>query len=209
MIITAGIDVGGLRKGFHAVALRDGEYFGKFHSPDAVGTASWIQGVGARAVGVDAPCHWRTGGEMRPAERELARLGIRCFATPGREAAEAHPFYGWMRNGLLLYERLAGDYPLLDSAAAAAEAAEKVCFETFPQAIACVLAGRLLSARNKRSDRRRLLEAAGVGTGALGSLDWIDAALCAVAACRYLSGDYRAFGNPAEGFIVLPGGSGT
>ena len=202
--LAAGIDVGGARKGFHAVALRGGEYFDSFHCLEAAGMASWVRRVGARAVGVDAPCRWRKGRQMRPAERELARLGIRCFATPGRETGEAHPFYAWMRNGLLLYERLAGGsagYPLLDRAGAAGA---KVCFETFPQAIACTLAGRMLSGRNKRPDRRGLLAAAGVGVDALDSLDLVDAALCAAAAHRYLLGDYRLLGDPEEGFIVLP-----
>ena len=205
MTLAAGIDVGGPSKGFHAVALRDGEYFGKFHSTDTAGMSAWVQRTGALAVGVDAPCRWRTGGRMRAAERGLANLGIRCFATPCRETAEAHPFYAWMRNGRSLYESLSGRYPLLDGSVAPAEAAEGVCFETYPQAVACVLAGRLLSARNKRSDRRGLLEAAGIRTGALGSLDLIDAALCAVAAHRYLLGDYSMLGDPAEGFIFLPG----
>ncbi len=190
--------MGGPKKGFHAVALRDGEYFDRFHSTDAAGMASWVQRTGACAVGVDAPCRWRTGRQMRPAERELVRLGIRCFATPGRETGESHPFYAWMRNGLSLYERLSGDFPLLDGTA------PRVCFETFPQAVACVLAGRLLSAGSKRSDRRRLLEAAGPGTEELGSIDLVDAALCAVVAYGYLLGDYRLLGDPKEGFIVLP-----
>jgi len=194
MIIAAGIDVGGPTKGFHAVALRDGTYFEQFHSLDAADMASWVQRSAARAVGVDAPCRWRTGAQMRPAERELARLGFRCFATPRREKGEVRPFYAWMRNGLALYEALAGG-----SAA---------CFETFPQAIACLLAGRVLAAENKRADRRGLLEAAGVGTKALSSLDLLDAALCAVAAHRYLRGDYRLLGDPEEGFILLPGACG-
>jgi predicted nuclease with RNAse H fold len=202
VIVAAGIDVGGPRKGFHAVALRDGEVFATFHSPEAAGIASWVQGTGARAVGVDAPCRWRTGRSMRPAERELARLGFHCFATPGRKTGEAHPFYAWMRNGLSLYEALsdgAAGYALLGGASPA-----KVCFETFPQAIACLLAGRRLSAANKRSDRLRVLEAEGIGTGALGSLDLVDAGLCAVAAHRYLQGGCRLLGDPEQGFIVLP-----
>jgi predicted nuclease with RNAse H fold len=202
MRIAAGIDVGGPKKGFHAVALRDGEYFQKFHSTDAAGMTAWVKRMGARAVGVDAPCRWRTGGRMRAAERELARLGIRCFATPGRKTGESNPFYAWMRNGLLLYERLSSGsagYPVLGGAVAAGA---KVCFETFPQAIACALAGRRLSGKNKRVDRRELLEAAGIDTGALTSLDFIDAALCAVAAHRYLLGEYQMIADPTEGFLI-------
>ncbi len=190
VILAAGIDVGGPRKGFHAVVLRDGEVFDRFHSPDAAGMASWIQRTGARAVGVDAPCRWRAGRPMRAAERELSRLGFRCFATPDRATGEAHPFYAWMRNGLSLYEALSG--------------APAACFETFPQAIACILAGRMLSAGNKRSERRAVLEAAGIGTGTLDSLDLVDAGLCAVAARSYLLGDYRLLGDREEGFLLLP-----
>ena len=38
---TIGIDVGGVKKGFHAVANRNGLYLDKFHSinPDAI--AAW------------------------------------------------------------------------------------------------------------------------------------------------------------------------
>lgn len=201
MRIAAGIDVGGPKKGFHAVALQDGAYFDKFRSTNAAEVAAWIRRTGASAVAVDAPCHWRAGGDMRPAERGLARLGIHCFATPSRAAAEAHPFYAWMRNGLSLYRRLSADYPLLDNPA---PANRKVCCETFPQAIACILASRLLSARNKRTDRPGLLEAARIHTGALDSLDFVDAALCALAAHRYLLGSFRLLGDAAEGYLVLP-----
>ena len=201
MIIAAGIDVGGPKKGFHAVALHDGAYFDKFHSTDTAEMMAWIQRMAARAIGVDAPCHWRTDGRMRPAERELAWLRIPCFATPSRETAETHPFYSWMRNGMSLYERLSAHYPLFDGSAVTAE---QVCFETFPQAIACVLAGKRLSAKNKRSNRREQLEAAGIGTAPLGSIDFIDAALCALVAHRYLLGKAQKLGDLAEGYIILP-----
>lgn len=204
MIIAAGIDVGGAKKGFHAVALRDGVYFDKFHSTAAAGVTAWVLRMGTQAIGVDAPCHWRKDGRMRPAERELARLRIPCFATPGRELAEAHPFYTWMRNGMSLYERLSAHYPLFNGSA---PAGEKVCFETFPHAIAWALAGKLLSAKNKRVDRRELLDAAGIDTGPLSSIDFIDAALCAVTAHRYLLGKAQKLGDPAEGYIILPAAS--
>jgi predicted nuclease with RNAse H fold len=199
--VAAGIDVGGPRKGFHAVLLRDGRYFEKFHSTDAAAIAAWVRQAGARAIGVDAPCHWRCGAHMRPAERDLASRRIHCFATPRREMAESHPFYAWMRNGQSLYRRLSVVYPLFDGSA---PAGARVCFETFPQAIACTLAGKMLSARNKRADRRGLLAGLGLAAGELGSLDFIDAALCAVTARCYLLGEYQKLGDSAEGWILLP-----
>jgi predicted nuclease with RNAse H fold len=204
MNVAAGIDVGGPGKGFHAVLLRDGGDVEKFHSSAAAAIAAWVLQAGARAIGVDAPCHWRCGEHMRPAEHDLARLRIHCFATPGREKGGSHPFYAWMRNGLSLYRSLSAVYPLFDGSA---PAGARVCFETFPQAIACTLAGKPLSARNKRADRRGLLAGLGIDAGALGSLDFIDAALCAVTARRYLLGDYQKLGDPAEGYMLLPGGS--
>jgi len=204
MNIAAGIDVGGPRKGFHAVVLHDGGDVEKLRSTDAAAIAAWVRQTGARGIGVDAPCHWRSGAHMRPAERDLAWRRIHCFATPGRETGESHPFYAWMCNGLSLYSCLSAAYPLFDGSA---PAGATVCFETFPQAIACTLAGKPLSARNKRADRRGLLAGLGIDAGELGSLDFIDAALCAVTARRYLLGDYQKLGDPAEGYILLPGGS--
>jgi len=157
--------------------------------------------MGARAVAVDAPGRWRAGGWMRSAERALAALRIHCFATPTREAGRSHPFYAWMRNGLSLYACLAADYPLLDDRTGAGR---RVCFETFPQAIACRLAGKPLSARNKRADRRALLARAGIDPGALGAPDFLDAGLCALVARLYLQGSVRRLGDPAEGCILLP-----
>ncbi|HSO83698.1 hypothetical protein, partial [Thiocapsa sp.] len=48
--IVVGIDVGGPRKGFHAVALREGSYLDKFASREALDVAAWCTQVGARAV---------------------------------------------------------------------------------------------------------------------------------------------------------------
>jgi len=78
------------------------------------------------------------------------------------------------------------------------------CFETFPHAVACALAGEKLSARNKRADRRRLLADNGVVTTQLSSIDYIDAALCALVAHRFNSKAVEYYGDAAEGFIIVP-----
>ena len=79
-----------------------------------------------------------------------------------------------------------------------------VCFETFPHAVACVLAGRTLSAKQKRFDRRRLLGRAGIVTDSLANIDEVDAALCALTAQHFLAGTFKAYGDDAEGYIVVP-----
>ena len=96
-LIVAGVDVGGAQKGFHAVALKDGAYLGQFASPVAAEVAAWCEEIGARCVGVDAPCQW-SSGRARACERELAKQHISSFITPTREQAVQNTsgFYGWM-----------------------------------------------------------------------------------------------------------------
>jgi predicted nuclease with RNAse H fold len=198
---VVGIDVGGPRKGFHAVALREGSYLDTFASPDARDLAAWCVQAGARAVAIDAPCRWSRSGRARPAERALAAEGIHAFATPSLEAAEGRAFYGWMRNGAALYEVMEQHFPLFDGGNAVSG---PVCCETFPQAVACALAGKVVSARHKTTVRRELLGEAGIATQPLSNIDLVDAALCALAAQALLAGRFQAYGDAREGFIVVP-----
>jgi len=202
-LTVAGVDVGGTRKGFHAVALTDGMLADVFASPDPEAVAAWCVTLGARHVGVDAPSGWSRDGRMRPAERALLSAGIPCFASPTRAAAIAHPknWYGWMLNGERLFGLLTRRYALY---AGGAPAATGQCFETFPQAIACALAGQRVPARDKRVRRRALLADAGIDTRPLDSIDLIDAALCALAAHFFAQARYSAYGDADDAFIVVP-----
>lgn len=200
-IIVAGIDVGGPKKGFHAVALRDGAYFDRTESCSAQHIGRWCSDLDARVVAVDAPCRWR-GKEARQCERDLAAARISCFSTPTRERAQTNAFYGWMLNGAALYRLLEKRFPLANGANGSA----RVCIETFPHAVACALAGRRVSARQKRIVRLGLLRSAGLATSALINIDYIDAALCALAAFHWQRGTYKAYGEAGDGFIVVPKG---
>ncbi len=44
--IVVGVDVGGPRKGFHAVALRDGSYLSRSASKDAGWIVNWCRDIG-------------------------------------------------------------------------------------------------------------------------------------------------------------------
>lgn len=200
---VVGVDVGGSKKGFHAVALRDGRFFRKLATLDAAAVAHWCRVLHASAVGIDAPCCWSLTGRARPCEQALHRAGITAFATPALAVGLRHPFYGWMLNGAELFRLLTPHYRLFDGRTATSR---PVCFETFPHAVACALAGTILSARNKRVDRPRLLRQAGVSPDSLASLDHVDAALCALTADHLLAGTYSAYGDAAEGFILVPNG---
>jgi len=199
---VVGIDVGGLRKGFHAVALRQERIVGTCASKDAGTVAEWCENIDAQAIGIDAPCRWSATGRARQAERMLAAKGIFAFATPSREKAGSREFYRWMLNGADLYRHLERRYRLFDGHNR--QAPGLVCFETFPHAVACVLAGTIVSAKSKRSIRRGLLREAGIDTSRLSNIDMIDAALCALTANYFLAGQITTYGDASEGVIVVP-----
>ena len=52
-----------------------------------------------------------------------------------------------MLNGAELYAALKFTHALLDDHAG--QTSQQICFETFPQAIACALAGKIVSAKQK------------------------------------------------------------
>ena len=199
-----GVDVGGARKGFHAVALHPDQSVEQFHSATDREVAAWCRTTSARLIAIDAPCRWRRPGEgVRAAELALVRSGIRCFWTPTRRAAASHPtgFFDWMLAGERLYRALAASHPLLGHQAQPSTCA---CFETYPHAATCRLAGRPLDVRRKRSDRLGVLAAAGIDGKGLRSQDAIDAAICAMVARAAAVGPVEALGDVADGLIHLP-----
>ena len=196
-----GVDVGGPKKGFHAVALREGQFREKVATPNAAEVVAWCRKLDAPVVGIDAPCCWSRTGRARSCERALAAEGIYAFATPSQAMAENNPFYGWMLNGAELFRLLAPNYQLFDGQYSESS---PVCFETFPQAVACALAGTIVTAKHKSRDRRRLLREAGLSIDFLTNIDMVDAALCALTAHHLLNVTFKTYGDAAEGFIVVP-----
>lgn len=196
-----GIDVGGSGKGFHAVALRNGQFEPR-HFAAASAVESWCKSQAAQVIAIDAPCAWATSGGSRLAERSLAVRGerIQCFKTPTRPSAKGRAFYGWVFNGEKLYERLLLHCRLFDGT----RQRGKIVVETFPHAVVCALAGRVIPARPKATTRRRMLREQGYDDGPLANIDFVDAALCALTAERFLLGRTNSFGDQEEGFIVVP-----
>ena len=200
---VAGVDVGGRRKGFHAVTLNSaGAISGRRASCDPEEIVAWCAELGARLVAVDAPCAWSSDGRSRPAEAALKKVPVQCFSTPTREAALAHAtdHFGWMLNGERLFQALAPSFPLTFAAAVA----DPGSIETFPQAVACALAGAHVSAKRKRTVRRDLLRRQGLDLSLLTNIDFVDAALCALAARFVLLGNARSYGEPQTGLIWVP-----
>jgi predicted nuclease with RNAse H fold len=202
---TAGIDVGGRVKGYHVVMLRAGHYEDQFTSTDAAAVALWCRQKLVQVIAVDAPCRWTEGAGGRPAERALLKAGVRCFFTPERAVAVQHPrdYYGWMLCGEKLFTELERSHSLLQSLPL--KPGQQVCFETFPHAIACALTGRALLAKEKRKDRAELLLQHGIHLPERVSQDFLDAALCALAAESVArNGSCSLYGEQSTGYLVVP-----
>jgi predicted nuclease with RNAse H fold len=186
------------------VLVRGREILARRRERDPVALAAWCAARAAVAVAVDAPCRWRppAPAPARSAERALAAAGIACYYTPTEERARARPFYSWMRPGADLYAALGPVFPLYRGESAPGP----VCFETFPQAVACALAGDRVSARaaDKRAVRAGLLRRAGFALSGGETQDELDALLCALAAEAFVRGGFRAYGDPADGLILVP-----
>ncbi len=162
------------------MALRGGALAGQLATGDAEALARWCRAV-------------------------VGRKGIICFASPTRQVAVAHPshYYGWMLRGEALFQALEPSHPL----AGALPIGDRRCgFETFPHTITWHLRGGDANATQKRRQRRELLQQAGLDLARLTSIDWIDAALCALTAQHAASGgECVAYGEPDTGWIVVPG----
>lgn len=205
--VFIGIDVGGKVKGFHAIALRDGQLTLK-HAREPDDIAGWCIEQDARVVAVDAPAVWADPASgYRAAERSMNLFGqkLHCFATPTRARAQQNTtgFYGWMFRGEALFRELRHSHALLGIDDDRAKGG-RFCFETFPHAVACALTGRVLPARDKSPTRREVLRQCGFDDAQLPNIDYVDAALCALAARSFAQDKAIEFGPRAEGCIVVP-----
>ena len=63
----------------------------------------------------------------------------------------------------------------------------------------------MVSAKSKAKVRREALKNRGQDVSSLPNIDFVDAALCAVAADEFRKGNYQRYGDLSEGFIVVPG----
>ena len=204
-ITAVGIDVGGERKGFHAVAITDGDYSSHIATQNVRELSKWCrETLQTRVIAVDAPCHWSNDGHSRPAERELMKKGIWCFSTPTRANAIEHRtnHFGWMLSGEELFRVLDEDFPLCHNLPVVGRTCS---FETFPHAITWHLRGGNADASKKRTQRRALLAQAKIDLAELTNIDLVDAALCALTAYHAATGrECMTFGEPNTGLIIVP-----
>lgn len=202
MTIAVGIDVGGTRKGFHAVALQGCDVIESHRETDAHAMTLWCVAMHASAVAVDSPAGWGNQDGLRLAELELKEEGIHFYATPTAARAKERSFYRWMLNGAELFSALESQFVRLDRPAN--PPVVPVCFETFPHAIVVRLTKGRAPTGSKVVHRRTVLRDVGIDATKLSNVDFVDAGLCAVAARRYLAGQADFLGNREGGYLVLP-----
>ena len=194
--VTVGVDVGGAAKGFDVCVADGAEVLELASGCNVDAVVALVKASDARAVGIDSPDSCAAPGEKsRPGERQLAREVCPIFFTPEESVVRSeHPFYGWMREGLDLYEALSAEQP----------AARRV--EVFPSAAWTVWAGKR-NGRPKSRWSRLALERAGVrGLPGRCSQDTRDAVGAALVAGLFLAGETVNYGGiavPRAGSVAL------
>lgn len=201
-LLAVGVDVSAAR-GLDVVVLDDRRVVRDVRRRQTPPDLVELLGATAPAVvAIDSPPAWGTNGSCRPAERAVLRLGMGIFATPSDPARFAHPFYRWMTVGFAAFAAAgAAGYRRATSAADVGGRA----LEVYPHATAIRLGGDP-TLGPKRVWRRAVLEAAGVDTTPLRSVDALDATLAALTGLLALEGRCEALGDAGDGVIVLPVG---
>jgi 8-oxo-dGTP diphosphatase/2-hydroxy-dATP diphosphatase len=117
----AGIDVGGLKKGYHLCLMSDhGSILDlvRLKTPESV--SRYLKERDPSCIAIDGPAaSVRTGVQTREAEQQLHRLGYRIQWTPRKEGRAQE----WMQQSAELWSVLRRDFPQIPIA------------ETFPTAI--------------------------------------------------------------------------
>jgi predicted nuclease with RNAse H fold len=198
---SLGVDVG-VRKGIDLVLLDgDRRIVATERRLPVERLAPTVDELAPDVVAIDAPPTWGTFGRSRRTERELHRIGIRCFDTPSDPRRAEHPFYAWMVVGFRAFEAISDAFPRADGMGSVRGRA----IEVFPHGTAVALAGHLPPrGLSLHAWRRGVLIEVGVDADALRSPDQVDAALAAITGLFALEGRFCAPGDPVEGQIVLP-----
>ena len=197
--LAAGVDVS-LARGLDVVVLgASGSVVGRWSrvAPDALGDL--MVDVRPDVIAIDSPPGPALTGGSRAGERALLRMGIHCYFTPSDPDCFARPFYRWMAEGHRAFaSAAAAGYSLYRGG----PTVQGRALEVFPHATAVLLGAD--RSRPKREHRRAVLEAQGIDTTVLRSMDQLDAALAALTGQVALAGRATSLGDPTEGVLVVP-----
>lgn len=176
-MVIVGIDVGGVKKGFHVSVLDLAEGFvdlRNFHTSE--GIVDYMREFEAlKLVAIDCPPRAQIGGpRTRLAERQINQAGFKVQWTRRRPMEPDE----WMLNGEKLWKSLEKLSPQVQM------------IETFPTIVSSELGDCELVLPLK------LLKGGQVERA--GYKDFIDSCLCAWAGMRYLRGEARGFGHDGD-----------
>ena len=199
--VAVGVDVSAAR-GLDVVAIDGGRAIaaGPWRRQTAADLQAILRDLQPAVVAIDSPPAWGTSGACRPAERAVRALGMGIFATPSDPAVFEHPFYRWMVAGFAAFAAAdASGFAYYRGVGPVAGRA----LEVYPHATAVRLGGDP-TCGSKRVWRGAVLDALGVDSSGLRSVDAIDAALAAVTGLLALEGRCEALGDESDGVIVIP-----
>jgi predicted nuclease with RNAse H fold len=182
---------------------------------DRVRLFEWLDGLGAVAVGVDAPQRPRraqaaAASRPRACDAELAHRRISIYQAPTRAAAsEAGGLYAWMETGWDYFRELGrrGFEPPAPGALPAALGQAAAALEVYPHATFVTLLGGTPPPKSGRAGLRvrvAALRAAGLVWDEYYDHDSLDALAAALTAWRFVQGLATPLGDERDGFIWLP-----
>jgi predicted nuclease with RNAse H fold len=220
--VVVGVDIAASRPCV-AVAVRGGrtlEVVSWAESDDRVaGDRSrfftWLEGLGAVAVGVDAPQRPRRsrgGAPTRPraCDAELAHRRISIYHVPTRKAAaEAGGRYTWMEAGWDYFRELGrrGFEPPAPGTLAGSLGQAPAALEVYPHGTFATLLGGTPPPKSSRAGLRvrvATLRAAGLAWDEYYDHDSLDALAAALTAWRFVQGRATPVGDDRDGYIWLP-----
>jgi predicted nuclease with RNAse H fold len=181
-----GVDVGGVRKGFDVALVDDRtilELESRLHRDEVV---ALVDHVRPTVVAIDSPCRCaHQGHTSRKGERLLAKTVCGIRWTPDVTRVHASDYYGWIVEGLALYDAL--------------DARDVKVIEVFPTASWTRWSGPR-SGRRRAPWSRDALAALGLdGVPTRTNQDQRDAIAAAVTASQYTGGATEQMGE-----IVVP-----
>jgi predicted nuclease with RNAse H fold len=175
----------------------------------------WVGGLGAVAVGVDAPQRpKRARGAAAPRPRacdaDLSHRRISIYQVPTRAAAEeADGLFGWMETGWEYFRELGrrGYEPPAPGTLAGALGQAGAALEVYPHASFVTMLGGTPAPKSSRAGLRvriAALRGAGVAWDEYYDHDSLDALAAALTAWRFVQGRVTPVGDDRDGYIWLP-----
>jgi predicted nuclease with RNAse H fold len=220
--VVVGVDIAASRPCV-AVAVRGGRTLEAVswaesddHIPgDRARFFEWLEGLGAVAVGVDAPQRPRrargaAATRPRACDADLSHRRISIYQVPTRAvAAEADGLYTWMEAGWEYFRELGrrGFEPPAPGTLAGALGQGPAALEVYPHATFTTMLGGTPPPKTSRSGLRvrvAALRQAGVVWDEYYDHDSLDALAAALTAWRFARGRATPVGDDRDGYIWLP-----